>query len=532
MNLSRIIERWAAGTPARCAIHFHGDDITYAALWQRIEAATFVLRQQFGVQPGERIAYLGLNHPDFIAFLMACARLGAIAVPLNFRLAPAELAAILAQCGARMLFCDAAMSASGNAAVSSAGIPLHSSLLLTKTPEIVVHQGFPANGPDVPGPRELRGDRIDARDTAAGDHAAPVLIVYTSGTTGTPKGAVHTQANLLWNIESAIEAQDITADDHLLNPLPMFHVGGLCIQMLPVLAAGGTVTLHARFDAGAWIADVAARRPTISLLVPATLKAILDHADWPGADLSSLRLINTGSSVIPRSMIDAVHARGVPVSQVYGATETGPVSIVLRAADARAKAGSAGKPALHVEVRLVKADGSACAQGETGELWIRGKNVVAGYWAQNKVENKVQNGSIDTSAFADGWFRSGDLAYQDADGFYWVAGRSKDMIISGGENIYPAEIENILADCAAIAECAVIGQADAKWGEVAVAVIVKQPNASLDETAVKNLFEGRLARYKHPRRVLFIEALPKTALGKVKKEELRASLGNAQITRG
>ena len=516
MNLARIIERWAAATPEHCAIHFQGADLTYAALWRRIENTTVLLRQRFAVKPGERIAWLGHNHPDFIVFLMALARLGAIAVPLNFRLAPAELTAILRQAGARVLLCDEPMRAAGMAAAQGAGIPLEPSSVRGEVPKALVPQRFQSGAPD----------------TDAGHDESPVLIVYTSGTTGKPKGALHTQANLLWNIESAIAAQDITADDHLLNPLPMFHVGGLCIQMLPVLAAGGRVTLHARFDPGAWIADVAARRPTLSLLVPATLKAIIDHPAWGSADLSSLRFINTGSSVIPRSMIDAVHARGVPVSQVYGATETGPVSIVLRPEDARAKAGSAGKPALHVEVRLVKADGGACTEGETGELWIRGKNVVAGYWraadhstGAEAGDPITRDGGIDTSAFADGWFRSGDLAYQDVDGFYWVAGRSKDMIISGGENIYPAEIENILADCAAIAECAVIGQDDAKWGEVAVAVIVKKLDAALDEAAVKHLFEGRLARYKHPRRVLFVESLPKTALGKVKKEELRASLG-------
>jgi fatty-acyl-CoA synthase len=340
-----------------------------------------------------------------------------------------------------------------------------------------------------------------------------VLIVYTSGTTGRPKGAVHTQSNLLWNIQSAIAAQDIGARDHLLNPLPMFHVGGLCIQLLPVLAAGGTVTLHARFDPAAWIADVAARRPTLSLLVPATLKAILDHPDWATADLSSMRLLNTGSSTVPRSMIEAVHARGVPVSQVYGATETGPVSIVLRADDAFDHVGSTGKPALHVEVRLVKPDGTDAADGETGEILVRGMNVVAGYW------NDPGN-----PAFADGWFRSGDLAYRDTGGFYWVVGRSKDMIISGGENIYPAELENVLADCPAILECAVIGEDDARWGEVAVAVVVKKPGAALDEAGVLALFDTRLARFKHPRRVVFADALPKTALGKVQKAQLRAAL--------
>lgn len=494
MNLSRIIERWAGATPAKCAIHFHGEDISYAALWQRIEAATETLAQRFAVQPGERIAYLGLNHPNFIVLLMALARLGAIAVPLNLRLAPAELAAILEHAGARLLLCDAAMHDAGAAAAAASCVTLDSSTVLASTVQgnsakNRSHQGF------------------------AGDDENPVLLVYTSGTTGTPKGALHTQANLRWNIESAIAAQDISVNEHLLTSLPMFHAGGLCIQLLPVLAAGGSVTLHARFDPAAWINDVNTRRPTLSLLVPATLKAILDHPAWPAADLSSLRFINTGSSIVPRSMIDAVHARGVPVSQVYGATETGPVSIVLRPEHAFAQAGSTGKPALHVEVRLVKIDGSDAAIGETGEIWVRGKNVVAGYW------NDPHH-----PAFANGWFHSGDLAYRDVDGFYWVVGRSKDMIISGGENIYPAELENVLADCQHILEAAVTGQTDTKWGEVAVAIIVKKPGATLDEAAVKQLFEGRLARFKHPRRVVFVEALPKTALGKVQKEALKKQI--------
>ena len=487
MNLSRIIAHWAGMTPDKCAIHFDGVDMSYATLWQRIEAASATLAQRFAVQPGERIAYLGLNHPDFIVLLMALARLGAIAVPLNLRLAAGELAAILDNAGVRLLFCDAPLRAVGGAAAASAGVPLEPSVVLEEPAPVLVPQGFP------------------------GDDQDPLLLVYTSGTTGKPKGAVHTQANLLWNIQSAIAAQDLTAADHLLNPLPMFHVGGLCIQLLPVLAAGGTVTLHARFDAGRWIADVVARRPTLSLLVPATLKAILDHPAWPDADLSSLRFINTGSSTVPRSLIEAVHARGVPVSQVYGATETGPVSIVLRAEHALEHVGSTGKPALHVEVRLVKSDGTDAATGETGEIWVRGKNVVAGYW------NDAHN-----PAFADGWFRSGDLAYRDAAGFYWVVGRSKDMIISGGENIYPAELENVLADCPAIAECAVLGLEDPRWGQVALAVVVKKPGALLDEAGVMRLFDGRLARFKHPRRVVFMDELPKTALGKVQKAALKA----------
>jgi fatty-acyl-CoA synthase len=353
-------------------------------------------------------------------------------------------------------------------------------------------------------------------DELAGDDDDDVLIVYTSGTTGRPKGAVHTQANLLWNIASAIAAQDLTSAEHLLSVLPLFHVGGLCILTLPVLAAGGSVTLHARFDAGAWLREVRTARPTVSLLVPATIKALLDHPDWPGADLSSLRFVNTGSSVIPLPMINAFHARGVPVSQVYGATETGPVSIVLRPQDAIAKPGCAGKAAMHVEIRLIDISGREVAPGAVGEIRVRGKNVVRGYWRDP-----------DNPAFEDGWFRTGDLARQDADGYYTVVGRSKDMIISGGENIYPAELENILADCPLILEAAVVGRPDEKWGEVAVAAVVPQPGAVLAEADVLALFDGKLARYKHPRQVLFLETLPKTALGKVQKPELKALLGSA-----
>ena len=486
MNLSRIIEQQAGLAPGRCAIHFQGDDLSFAALWQRIEAATATLTQRFAVQPGERIAYLGLNHPRFIVLLMALARLGAIAVPLNLRLAPPELAAILEHAGARLLLCDEAMHAAGSAAAQAAKIAIEPATALDDSPETRSHQCF------------------------AGDDENPLLLVFTSGTTGKPKGAPHTQANLLWNIESAIAAQGLCAEDHLLTVLPMFHVGGLCIQLLPVLAAGGCVTLHARFDAGAWISDVQARRPTLSLLVPATLKAILDHPAWPAADLSSLRFINTGSSVVPRALIDAVHARGVPVTQVYGATETGPVSLALRVEDALTHAGSAGKPALHVEVRLVTAGGSEAAVDETGEIWVRGNNVVAGYWHDPH-----------NAAFTDGWFRSGDLAYRDAEGFYWVAGRTSELIISGGENIYPAELENILSESPLILEAAVIGQSDAQWGEVALAVVVPKPGAVLDAAAVLALFDGRIARYKHPRRVVFAAALPKTALGKVQRGLLR-----------
>jgi fatty-acyl-CoA synthase len=499
VNLSRIVEHWARMRPDRVAVHFAGADLTWAALWQRVEAATLRLAS-LGLHQGDRVAYLGYNHPELLALLFACARLGAIFVPLNFRLARAEHEDILAHAGAALLVAEPDFYDSAGAMRER--FPLLRLIALRGAPPgWFAWEGPPPGGfaPQLPG-----------------SDADPVLIVYTSGTTGKPKGAVHTQSALLWNIVNATLYQDLCSRDHILTVLPMFHVGGLCIQTLPALHAGAAVTLHARFDPGAWLRDVAVRRPTHALLVPATMKAVTTHPDWAATDLSSLREMNTGSSTVPKSLIAAFHARGVPVGQVYGSTETGPVSMYLRAEDARRKAGSAGKPAMHAEVRLVGADGHDVAPGEVGEIWVRAPNLMSGYWQDR-----------DNPAFRDGWFRSGDLARVDGEGYYWVAGRSKDMIISGGENVYPAELENILADCPDVLEAAVVGVPDPRWGEAVVAAVVRRPGAALDEAAVMRLFDGRLARYKQPRRVAFVDALPKSAIGKVQKFEVRKLLERA-----
>ncbi|WP_372826678.1 class I adenylate-forming enzyme family protein [Polaromonas sp.] len=484
MDFDSIIERHAASAPGRVALHFSGQDISYAQLWRRIELATGVL-QAAGIQRGDRVAWLGLGDPALLVLLFALARLGAIFLPLNYRLARLEHEAILEHAGVRLLVTDAVHATAASALVDSAGC------------ELLPASGLGASADGVPAVM------------SSGRPEDPVLLVYTSGTSGRPKGVLHTQSGLGWNCVIAIDANGLTPADHVLSVLPMFHVGGLCIQTLPALYAGAQVTLHARFDAGVWLADVARRRPTLSLLVPATLRAVLDHAGFARTDLSSLKLLATGSSTIPVSLIAAFHARGVPVGQVYGATETGPVSICLRREDAMAHAGSAGRAGLQVEVQLVDERGQAVRTGEVGELWVRAPNMLCGYWKDP-----------DNPAFADGWFHTGDLALCDSQGFYEIVGRSKDMIISGGENIYPAEIENLLADCPLIVEAAVVGVPDARWGEVAVAVIVRVPGAALDAAAVTQLFEGRLARFKHPKRIVFCDALPKTALGKVQKAGL------------
>jgi len=486
MNLSRIVERWAAHRPAKVAIHFQGADLTYAMLWERIEEATCALGA-LGVARGDRVGFLGYNHPDMLVLLLALSRLGALLVPLNWRLTAAEHKGIVADCEPALLACEPEFEA-------------HARGLCTRV--FVLRDRWPAG---------------DGRPSIDGRDDDEALIVYTSGTTGRPRGAVLTQSALLWNGFNSIHAHDLAQEDHVLSPLPMFHVGGLNNQTLPALLAGARVTLHRRFEPGAWLADVGARRPTLSILVPATLQAVISHPDWARTDLSSLRMLNTGSMVVPESLIRAFHARGVPVGQIYGSTETAPIATVLLKEDAAAHLGSAGKPALHCEVKVAADDaGTEAPPGTVGEIWVRGPNVMRRYWNDPEATRAV---------FHDGWFRTGDLARRDAGGFFWIAGRSKDVIISGGENIYPAELENVLADCDGIAEHAVIGIDDAKWGEAACACVVRRPGAALDEASVLALFRDRLARFKHPRRVVFLESLPKTALGKVQKSELKKLVG-------
>ena len=431
--------------------------IDRAAFTRRVEAAAQALQAQ-GVGPGRIVAWLGLNSAAMLAQLLACERLGAVWMPLNWRLAPAELQQQLSHAGAALLLHDEAWAATA---------------------------------------ATLRCEPA-ADCLPAGD----LMLVYTSGTTGQPKGALHTQAGMLANLDLAIDAQDLDARTRTLAVLPLFHVGGLCIQVLPTLAAGGVVRLHPRFDADAWFDDVERWRPTTTLLVPAVMRTLVEHARWASADLSSLAFVNSGSQIVPRALIERFHARGVPVAQVYGATETGPVSIVLRAHEAVAHVGSVGRPARGVQVRLVD-----------GEVQLRASNLARGYHRQP-----------DDAAFAGGWFRTGDLARVDAEGFYEVVGRARELIISGGENIHPDEIEQIALADAAVAEAAVVGVPDARWGEVPVLAVVARPGQVLDEARLRATLEARLARFKQPRRIVTLDALPKTALGKVRKSALAQSL--------
>jgi fatty-acyl-CoA synthase len=369
--------------------------------------------------------------------------------------------------------------------------------------------------------------------TSALHSQAPALLVYTSGTTGRPKGAVHTHANLLANMALAQNSMELSATDTVATVLPLFHVGGLCIQTLPALYAGARVILHARFDAAATLNCITQDRPTLTLQVPATMRALVEHPQWLGTDMSCLRSVWAGSSVLPAHWVQAFQARGVAVCNVYGSTETGPFSIALGAANAQSHPGSCGWPAqaqgLQVQVRLaarLDASGTPAADG-IGELCIRAPNVAQCYWPRQPLVDD------------DGYFHTGDLARCAPDGSYTVVGRAKDMLISGGENIYPAEIENLLAAHPQVAECAVIGLPDAQWGERVVACVVLRQSGDIPAAGGSNnphtatadwasllsaFLAEKLARYKLPRDWVMLPELPKTATGKVQKDLLGASI--------
>jgi fatty-acyl-CoA synthase len=509
MDLSQWIGQHARHTPERTALRFQGEDIAYGAFASRIGTIASSLAA-LGVAAGERVAWLGLNSPDMLATLFACSRLGAIFMPLNWRLAAPEHRAMLQECHARLLIADepfAAESAAQQVAPAT-------------TICIAAGASVPAGWT---GWQAFVGDGA-GRLAAAGPHEplAPLLLCYTSGSTGRPKGALLSQGALACNADNSADMHALGADDRVLTTLPLFHVGGLNIQTLPALRAGCMVSLHPKFDPDATFDAIEQDRITLTVLVPAQLDAMLAHPRWATADLSSLRMITTGSTQVPLRIIRAVHERGVPVVQVWGATETSPIAACQHADEAIRKAGSAGRAARHCELRIAGFDGEQLPPGVPGEIWVRGDNVMTGYWNDPQASAK---------ALAGGWFHSGDLGHLDEEGYLTIDGRLKDMIISGGENISPAEVEAVLLDCPDIAEAAVVGRPDGRWGEVVVAVIAPAAGTTLERERVLGLFEGRLARFKHPKDVFVVNALPRTAIGKVSKEDVRqlvARLAGAQ----
>ncbi|MFT4987822.1 MAG: fatty-acyl-CoA synthase [Acidimicrobiales bacterium] len=487
MSLLDWIRPWA--DTDRIAFHFEGDAVSYTELVERVQATALGL-VAMGVEPGDRVGYCGLNRIEVFDLLFASSHLGAIFVPFNNRMTAAEIRQQAADCTPSVMFTTDGFGA----LVAETG-----SAWLVRDLDVDPFQ---------------RAGGVAAPAGAAGPEAT-VLMVYTSGTTGQAKGAMLSENAMHYAVLNGIDHQGLTAEDCTIAPLPTFHVGGLNIQTLPTLYVGGQVVLQRRFDPAGVLALVAEHKATQTLLVPAMLAAVASQPNFASTDLSSLRGINSGSSIVPAEVMQPFFERGIPVGQVYGTTETGPTAVVLGYGEAADNVGSCGKPAAHTELRLVDAHGVDVADGEPGELWLRGPNIFTGYWG---------NAQATDEAFAAGrWFRTGDVGYRSAAGFVYISDRIKDVVISGGENVYPAELELILAEHPAISEVAVIGVKDDRWGEVPVAVVVLDDGAMLELADLREWCETRLARFKQPRGLRVVDGLPRTALGKVKKHDLRSA---------
>jgi fatty-acyl-CoA synthase len=492
VDLCSLIDRNAAFAPDKTAIVFEGERLSYAAFAARVERTAGALKQELGVGRGDRVAILSLNRPDYLVLLYACARLGALLVPLNWRLAVAEQLFILNDAGAKVLVLEQAF----------AGVL---SEFAQATP------GAPIVGLDFEPPRGTTFEDLLARSEGSSrnphtDLSCPLLIVYTSGTTGRPKGAVLRQEALFWNGVMSQHMHNMTSDDHVLTVLPFFHVGGLNIQTTPALQLGATVTIHARFTPDSALATIARERPTLTVMVPAIIQAVSEHPDWVTADLSSLKAVATGSTIVPPHLIDRFVARDVPVLQVYGSTETCPIAIYTRLGGDLSRTGSTGLAGLCCEAKVIDQAGAEVPAGTPGEIAVRGPNVFFEYWG---------NEDATRDALHDGWYRTGDIGLCDAEGYFWVRDRKKNLIISGGENIYPAEVERVLLEHPDVSECAVIGRPDPRWDEVPVAYVIPRSGCKLAADELRAHLLAQLARYKVPREIVFVTDLPRTALGKV-----------------
>ncbi|MEU4537761.1 long-chain fatty acid--CoA ligase [Streptosporangium sp. NPDC023825] len=487
--------RRALMSPGRTAFVFAGRSVSYADVHERTTRLASRMREA-GIRAGDRVAYLGPNHVAFAETMFATHMLGGVFVPLNFRLAAPEVAYMLRHSGASLLVYDPGR------AETVRGLPGPYTVVALRSPapgehdfETWVSQGGP-EPVDVP---------VALDDVA--------LILYTSGTTGRPKGAMLSHANLVWNCFNMMIGVDVTSTEVTLISAPLFHVAALNQTMLPTFLKGGTSVIMPSWDAELCYDLIERHRVTWMFGVTTMFADLVRSPRWAGADLSSVRILMSGGAAVPVTLIRAYQERGLVFCQGYGLTETAPGATFLEAGESVRKMGSAGVPVFFSEVRVVRPDLTPAPVGEPGEVLVRGPNVTPGYWRDPEATAAALS--------EDGWFRSGDIAIVDEEGHLTIVDRVKDMYVSGGENVYPAEVENVLFAHPAVAEVAVVGMPDRRWGEVGRAFAVLRPGAAVTSGELTAFLRPRLAKYKIPVCFEIVDALPKTGSGKIRKSELR-----------
>ncbi len=470
------IAHFARRTPDKPAVIDLASErrLTYAQFDARISRLAAHLRDRLETARGDRIAVLALNTTDTLEVQFACGRIGAVFLPLNTRLTVPELQYIVGDAAPKLMIHDGELA---EIALTVAELCAVSSVLQL--------------GPDGSYEAAIASAKpLDKAEVITLDDIS--TIMYTSGTTGQPKGAIITHGMTFWNCVNLGGPAYISPSSVLLTVLPLFHTGGLNCYTNPVLHSGGTVLIMRAFDPGLALELIS-------------------------SDFSRLLIGGVGGAPMPVPLLKVWEQRGVALQQGYGMTETSPAVLTLDREDAVRKAGSSGKPVLHTEVRIVRPDGTDAEVGELGELWVKGPNVTPGY---------LNRPDANASSFTDGWLHTGDAARIDEEGFYTIVDRWKDMYISGGENVYPAEVENVLHQLAAIAEAAVIGIPSEQWGETGMAIIAVKPGHTITEAEIQAHCEANLARFKRPRAIRFVDALPRNATGKIHKPTLRKNFGS------
>jgi fatty-acyl-CoA synthase len=485
-----------------------GRRITYRDWNQQVNRTAHFLRERLGIQVGDRVALLATNSVEYLDILFACNKLGAVAQTLNWRLAVPELELLIRDAKPKTLIYSREFLEAVNTLRLREGIPSGRSYVALEgkaTPidvDFALRERYEADKPDAP--------------SVSLDH--PWVICYTGGTTGLPKGCILTHGNITWNAINTVMSWGIGPDDTALLNAPLFHTGGINVFTAPLVQCGGTSVVCKGFDVEQAFDLIASGEITVYFGVPTMFALMQAHERWPEADFSRMKLVISGGAPCPRPVFERFWDKGVDFKTGYGLTEAGPNTFWLPPEEVRSKPGAVGYPLMHVEVRLIDEQGQGVAEpDQAGELLIRGPHRTPGYW--NNPEATAE--AID----ADGWLHTGDLAVYDADGAYTIVGRASDMYISGGENVYPAEVESVMHSHPAVAEAALIGVPDPTWGEVGCAVIALKRGLELAEAEFLQFLRERLAGYKVPQSLVIVPELPKTGAGKINKKALKDEFG-------
>ena len=479
-------QKWADYHPDKVAVKDAGSgrSLSYDDINTAGNALALHLKQNYGMAMGDRVAIIAENHLAHVILFAVAQKMGIILVPINFRLAPMEIVALLTASECKMAYIDGCVSLENlKSKIISQNLESVYDFVGKQSPAVVE--------------TELTED-------------FPVFILYTSGTTGVPKGIMYTHKMLFWNSINTTQSLLINNDTVTLNCMPLFHTGGWNVLLTPVLHRGGTIIIFKKFDALAVLNCIVEERLDLFMAVPTMLKMMVELPEFDKVDISCLHYIIVGGESMPLNLINTFHQKKVPIRQGYGLTEAGPNLTSLHQNDAEQKQGSIGKPNFYVQVRVLSEDGKDAEVNAPGEILIGGPMVMPGYW-----ENKVST----RQAKLGRWLRTGDVGKIDADGFIYILDRKKNMYISGGENVYPAEVEQALLQHPFIKEAVVISSPHEKWGECGVAFVVSK--SELTDQDLKSYCEARLAKFKIPVQFHFVNAIPKNDTGKIDRKTIR-----------